>query len=138
MKVCTDACLFGAWVANDVDIQKFENILDIGTGTGLLSLMIAQALESNIPKTQITAVEIESGAAKEAESNFTLSPWASNLQIVHSSVQAYSNQIKQAENVEKYLYDYNCGPLGKSFSDTSQNYDINKMIEGLGKKGVIK
>ncbi len=105
MKVCTDACLFGAWVANDVDKQKFENILDIGTGTGLLSLMIAQALESNIPKTQITAVEIESGAAKEAESNFTLSPWASNLQIVHSSVQAYSNQIKQAENVEKYLYD---------------------------------
>ncbi len=105
MKVCTDACLFGAWAASDERIKTAKNILDIGAGTGLLSLMLAQATaitntDNNIytEPTHITAVEIEAATAKEAASNFALSPWSSRLSIVHNSIQTYFDHFKTSES----------------------------------------
>jgi len=86
MKVCTDACLFGAWAIEHELLQKATSILDIGTGTGLLSLMVAQ--KNTIAK--ITAVEIEPNAANEANSNFGLSPWKDRLTIVNTSIQEFA------------------------------------------------
>ena len=90
MKVCTDACLFGAWVAKQEALKSATNLLDIGTGTGLLSLMLAQATDTNSNPTKIIAVEIETAAATESASNFALSPWASSMQVVNNSLQEYS------------------------------------------------
>ena len=90
MKVCTDACLFGAWAAADAQIQSAKNILDIGSGTGLLSLMLAQ--QSNA---HITAIEIEDGAFHQTEANFNLSPWKDRLNVVHSSIQDYAAKNKE-------------------------------------------
>ncbi len=91
MKVCTDACLFGAWLANDENINTASTLLDIGTGTGLLSLMVAQSKFSNSKShATITAVEIETAAAKEAQSNINASPWANHIELVHSSIQDYA------------------------------------------------
>jgi tRNA1Val (adenine37-N6)-methyltransferase len=98
MKVCTDACLFGAWVAKDEAIISANNILDIGTGTGLLSLMLAQATAINSNAAKITAIEIETAAATEAASNFALSAWTENMQVVNSSLQNYSASIKNGES----------------------------------------
>ena len=101
MKVCTDACLFGAWIANDKSIAEASTILDIGTGTGLLSLMLAQACSNT---TKITAIEIESGAASEASKNVQSSPWTNKIKVIHSSIQDYSKlMVKHLnEDLEKF------------------------------------
>lgn len=90
MKVCTDACLFGGWSAADVQIQAAKNILDIGSGTGLLSLMLAQQSAAHI-----TAIEIEDGAFEQTKTNFNLSPWKDRLDVVHSSIQDYASMNKE-------------------------------------------
>ena len=83
MKVCTDSSLFGALI----DSSQAENILDIGTGTGVLSLMQAQKSTA-----KITAVEIEENAAKQATSNFKASPWSDRINLVLRPVQEFSKE----------------------------------------------
>ena len=100
MKVCTDACLFGAWVAEKELTSKSTSILDIGTGTGLLSLMLAQVTEQS--KAMISAVEIEPQAALEASSNFNLSPWKERLLVINDSIQNFTKGIQSSnEQVDK-------------------------------------
>jgi tRNA1Val (adenine37-N6)-methyltransferase len=91
MKVCTDACLFGAWAAADVQMQAAKNILDIGSGTGLLSLILAQQSAAHI-----TAIEIEESAFNQTASNFDLSPWKERLKVVHTSIQDYASKNKES------------------------------------------
>ena len=101
MKVCTDACLFGAWVAKQPSLETAHSILDIGTGTGLLSLILAQVTESS--KASITAIEIESQAAAEASSNFNISKWSERLVLVNESIQNFTANIGKGEFVSKGL-----------------------------------
>lgn len=89
MKVCTDACIFGAWVAKDSKNNSAENILDIGTGTGLLTLMLAQATASNT-STHLTAIEIETNAYNESLTNFSLCPWRNRIHALHISLQEFA------------------------------------------------
>ncbi len=69
MKVTTEGCLFGAWVGTVCKAP--HTVLDVGTGTGLLSLMLAQVHSA----AQIDAVEMDGPAATEAQANFEASPW---------------------------------------------------------------
>lgn len=85
MKVSTDACIQGALAAKFWQEQPVQSLLDIGTGTGLLSLMLAQKL----PVAKITAIEIEAAALAQAGDNFALSVWKDQLNIAHSSLQAF-------------------------------------------------
>lgn len=91
MKVCTDSCLFGAWIADSfssfINIEK--RILDIGTGTGLLSLMMAQKNNGTID-----ALEIDKEAALQASENILLSPWHHHIQVLQKSLQEFQPYSK--------------------------------------------
>jgi tRNA1Val (adenine37-N6)-methyltransferase len=87
MKVGTDSILLGSWV--DLDLEN--SILDIGTGTGLLGLMLAQRSDA----LQIDAVEIEEQAYIEAVTNFENSPWSDRLFCYHASIQEFSVEMDE-------------------------------------------
>jgi tRNA1Val (adenine37-N6)-methyltransferase len=91
MKVCTDACIFGAWISNEVmrGELKVMSCLDIGTGTGLLSLMIAQ--KNNF---EIDSIEIELNAFEQAKENFKNSPWNERLKIFNADAKKFISTKK--------------------------------------------
>jgi tRNA1Val (adenine37-N6)-methyltransferase len=90
MKVSTDACVFGAWVAEAVPARA-NRVADIGAGTGLLTLMLAQAW----PEAHFEAIEIDAAAAEQAVQNAAASLWASRITVHAQAVQQFALQ-KQA------------------------------------------
>lgn len=82
MKVTTDACIHGAYTT----ATGAKRILDIGCGTGLLALMLAQ----RHPGALVDAVEIEARAYAQAKDNISTSPWAERIKINHQPIQSFS------------------------------------------------
>lgn len=77
MKVGTDGVLLGAWAlqSEKLKVKSERTFLDVGTGSGLIALMLAQRFE----KTQIDAIDIDGDAVKQATDNFAHSPWTNRL-----------------------------------------------------------
>jgi tRNA1Val (adenine37-N6)-methyltransferase len=91
MKVTTDACLFGAWAAAAMKLSEHDSLLDIGAGTGLLSLMAAQ--QNNCT---FDAVEIDEGAFTQACENAAASPWKEKINITCTDIRQWQAEKKYA------------------------------------------
>ena len=91
MKVTTDACLFGAYIAEIISNSKLKikNCLDIGTGSGLLSLMLAQ--KTNL---LFDIVEIDEASYLQTKENFKQSPWANRIKIFHEDILQFNPRNK--------------------------------------------
>ncbi|MBA5238764.1 tRNA1(Val) (adenine(37)-N6)-methyltransferase [Pectobacterium aroidearum] len=74
MKVGTDGILLGAWAP----LSSVTRILDIGSGSGLLALMLAQRSDAHV---RIDAVELDSAASQQAKENISASPWADRIAV---------------------------------------------------------
>ena len=82
MKVGTDGILLGAWAT----AKSPQTILDVGTGTGLLALMMAQ----RYPQARVDAIEIDEASALEAMDNTENSPFASRINVAHTALQIFA------------------------------------------------
>ncbi|CFQ55528.1 putative S-adenosyl-L-methionine-dependent methyltransferase [Yersinia frederiksenii] len=91
MKVGTDGVLLGAWAP----VEKARKVLDIGCGSGLIALMIAQR---SAPEVEIDGVELEPEAAQQASSNAAQSPWAERVHI-------YAQDVHQFAESHPHQYD---------------------------------
>lgn len=124
MKVTTDGCLFGAWVAQQVSEEQHDakDMMDIGTGTGLLTLMVAQ----KNPRLIIDAIEIDDNACKQARQNIAEAGLKNEIRVLHDNIHHeksgkkydiivsnppfYENEIKSANN-QKNLAHHDNGLL---------------------------
>tara|TARA_R100000935_G_scaffold27288_2_gene47435 strand:- start:13775 stop:14491 length:717 start_codon:yes stop_codon:yes gene_type:complete len=88
MKVGTDGVLLGAWVSIE---NSPQSILDIGAGTGVISLQLAQR---SLAET-IDAIEIDNDAYEQCTENFENSPWADRLFCYHASIQEFVSEIEE-------------------------------------------
>lgn len=85
MKVGTDSVLLGSWAR----INPFEHVLDIGTGTGLLSLMLAQKVEGQCT---IDAIEIDESAIIDARKNFKNSKWNTSINLINQDFNSFETK----------------------------------------------
>ncbi len=86
MKVGVDGTLLGAWV----NCHHRKRILDVGTGSGLIALMLAQRNS----EAHITAIEIEKNAFDQAKVNFNQSPWKNRLVLIHEDYRQWLSSEK--------------------------------------------
>ncbi|MBR9919280.1 MAG: methyltransferase [Bacteroidetes bacterium] len=80
-RIGTDSVLFGAWV----DLCGAKKVLDVGSGSGILSLMAAQ----RFPNICIDALEPDPGSLTDAKANATASPWADSIQLFDEKLQVF-------------------------------------------------
>ena len=130
MKVTTDACLFGAWVAS-LEAGGAGRALDIGAGTGLLSLMVAQQ-----GAWTIDAVEIDPEAAAQASENCSASPWQERIRVYPSGIEEFScgGYDLVFSNPPFYESDLRSGNTRKNLAHHSTELSLATLIETATKK----
>ena len=145
MKVGTDGVLLGAWCSVD---NYPDSILDIGSGTGVIALMLAQRSDAMT----IDAVEIDENAYEQTVDNFEKSDWGDRLYCYNASFQEFANEIAEEQasydlivsNPPFYTdeFETNNAARNKARFTTSLSFEelicgVSKILSPLGKYVVI-
>lgn len=136
MKVNTDGVLLGAWA--NVDRANF--ILDIGTGTGVIALMLAQRNQT----ATIDAIEVDEQSYQQAYDNIQRSPWEERIKIYHDLFQRFAQHCKQkydliVSNPPYFIDSSKALEEARTQARHADNLPYEELIEGvckiLDKKG---
>ncbi|MFV9549871.1 tRNA1(Val) (adenine(37)-N6)-methyltransferase [Algibacter sp. PT7-4] len=131
MKIGTDGVLLGAWTS----IEKHPfSILDIGAGTGILSLMLAQRSFAEI----IDAIEIDDDAHEQCVNNFEQSPWSDRLFCYHASLKQFTDEIEDKYDViicnpPFYSENYKTDNSQRDLARFQDAMPFNHLIESVSK-----
>lgn len=94
MKVSTDALVLGAWAT----LPQAGPALDIGAGSGILSLMLAQRLQKSGLNPLVYAIELDQDAALQAQDNVAASRWAAQIHVIQADILTYAATDNQPEH----------------------------------------
>lgn len=124
MKVGIDGVVLGGWVRTD----NCKRILDVGTGTGLIALMLAQRSNANI-----TAIEIEENAAVEAKQNVANSPWHDRIDVHNYSLQEFAKNTTNnydliVSNPPFFSNDFKAGNKQRTMARHNDSLPFDELI----------
>jgi tRNA1Val (adenine37-N6)-methyltransferase len=124
MKVGTDGVLLGTWAT----VDSASEILDVGTGTGLIAIMLAQ--RSTV---HIDAVEIDENACRQAGDNITKCPWFSRINLIHASFQKYSKECGKTydlivSNPPYFVNQYHPSEKSRSVARHDDSLSIKELV----------
>ncbi|APQ19316.1 tRNA (adenine-N(6)-)-methyltransferase [Maribacter hydrothermalis] len=130
MKIGTDGVLLGAWT----DISNAESILDIGTGTGVIALMLAQKSCAEV----IDAIEIDSDAYEQSVENFESSPWGNRLYCYHAGLDEFIEEVEDLYDVivcnpPFYTENVASGDLQRDQARQNEFLPFNELLDGVSK-----
>lgn len=131
MKVGTDSVLLGAW--SSIDSNPFS-ILDIGSGTGVLALMLAQRSNAEL----IDAIEIDDSAYEQCVENFENAPWSDRLFCYHASLEEFVDEIEDhydliISNPPYYSEDYKTNNKQRDMARFSDAMPFEHLLESVSK-----
>ena len=127
MKVGTDGVLLGAWTS----VQNAHKILDVGTGTGLVALMLAQR---SLPDADIVALEIDETAAGQARENVTRSPWKERVEVVQTDFRSYQSSDKfdvVVSNPPYFVDSLECPDRQRNAARHNDSLTYEELLEGV-------
>ena len=133
MKIGTDGVLLGAWAPLE---HQPESILDIGAGTGLIALMLAQRSSALL----IDALEIDEDAYEQAVDNFEQSPWGDRLFCYHAAFDEFVEEMHDEEKYELiisnppfYAEDYTSENPSRNKARFAEALPFSELVEGVTK-----
>ena len=134
MKIGTDAVLLGAWVFLENEI---DSILDVGSGTGIIALMLAQRSFA----LTIDAVEIDNDAYEQTVTNFENSNWGDRLYCYHSSFQNFAKEIADEDetydliisNPPFYTDEFESKNDARNKARFTSSLSFNELLKGVSK-----
>ncbi|MHA7942783.1 tRNA1(Val) (adenine(37)-N6)-methyltransferase [Formosa sp. 3Alg 14/1] len=131
MKIGTDGVLLGAWAS--LDHHPFS-VLDIGAGTGIIALMLAQRSRAEV----IDAIEIDDAAYEQCVENFEDAPWADRLFCYHASLEEFVDEIEDEydliiSNPPFYSEDYKTNNEQRDVARFTEALPFDHLIESASK-----